>query len=77
MSLGYAHGFENSVSGSVLQQSFMNTRLDSRYDAIVIGLSFKFGAKPCREAGDCVSLSPATEPGPSVDRRSEALPAIQ
>jgi long-subunit fatty acid transport protein len=44
MSLGYAHGFENSISGSVLQLNRVTTKIDSKYDAIVLGISIRFGS---------------------------------
>lgn len=50
MSVGYAHGFENTVSGAAVQVLGTNTSIDSKYDAIVFGVHIKFGSKCCREA---------------------------
>jgi len=70
LSLAYAHGFENTVSGAAVQVLGTNTAIDSKYDAIVLGLSFKFGGPCCREA--CVACPPPADAAPA-----EALPAVR
>lgn len=62
ISLGYVHGFENTISGSVLQFANTNTAIDSKYDAIVFGFHVKFGGSHCRESACCTSCSPSSAP---------------
>jgi long-chain fatty acid transport protein len=45
ISLGWAHGFENTVGGTHAQVPNTFTEIDSKYDAIVIGFHVKFGSK--------------------------------
>ncbi|MBX7104442.1 MAG: outer membrane protein transport protein [Gemmataceae bacterium] len=80
MSLGYARGFENTVSGTVFQAVGANTSVDSRYDAIVVGLNIKFGGG-CRTRETCVSepcTSCAATPIPaSLGAPAQTLPPVK
>ncbi len=57
MSLAYAHGFENKVSGTVFPLAGTSTTIDSKYDSIIIGLHVKFGATCCRQQHACESAT--------------------
>jgi long-chain fatty acid transport protein len=72
LSLAYAHGFENTVSGSAVQVLGTSTAIDSKYDAIVLGLSFKFGGPCGREP--CVACP---GPSPADGMPADALPAVR
>lgn len=75
LSLAYAHGFENTVSGSAVQVLGTNTAIDSKYDAIVLGLHIKLGPK-CQAACACptpVCADAGAAPIPNVD----TLPAAR
>jgi long-chain fatty acid transport protein len=50
LSLAYVHGFENSITGTVIQALGTSTTLQTSYDSIVLGLHIKFGGPACREA---------------------------
>ena len=70
MSLGYAHGFENSISGSVLQLQRLTTTLDTKYDAIVLGINIKFGG--CGSGGRC--CEPSYGDGETFETSSTTTP---
>lgn len=64
LSLGYAHVFENSTSGSsVLEQAGLRTRLSASTDLLLFGLHVKFGPPPSRTA--VASAAPAADPMPA------------
>jgi long-chain fatty acid transport protein len=63
MSVGYMHGFENKVSGSVVQLLGTSTTLDTKFDALVFGLHIKFGGPRCRTNGCPCDAPPVLESG--------------
>jgi hypothetical protein len=50
MSLGYAYGFENSISGQVTQVPNANVTLDAASHSLLFNLQVKFGGGCCRPA---------------------------
>lgn len=87
VSLAYSHGFENTVGGGgTFPLAGASAVLDSKYDAIVAGLSIKFGGPKCKEACGCAAPAcpcatpPADVPLPSAPLpsapRQDTLPAV-
>lgn len=52
LSLAYAHGFENSISGGVFPVLGTSTTIESQYDSIAFNLHIRFGPRRAAPAAD-------------------------
>jgi long-chain fatty acid transport protein len=79
MSLGYAYGFENSITGPIREATGVGVRLSSDVHLLTFGMQFRFGGgckrRPCA-AADCVA-PPAAVVTPVDPARQPALPGPQ
>jgi long-chain fatty acid transport protein len=53
MSLAYVHGFNNEISGAVVQVPGVNNTLSAESDSLVFGLHVRFGARRDRCPAPC------------------------
>jgi long-subunit fatty acid transport protein len=63
--------------GAAVQLLGTNTTLDSRYDAIVLGINIKFGGSCSRQACPCADCSESPMPMPVAPIEADHLPTKQ